>query len=79
MLFARDLFDSQVFNSANMRHRVTNLIAELPQSILIFAKDFDGNLGIDARDQFVIAGLNDLRKVKLHARKPFDAPAHSID
>ena len=49
------------------------------QGLLVFAKNLDGNLRIDARYEFVVAGLDDLRKVELDAGKSFHTAAHGID
>src|SRR5882724_6045450 len=79
MLFARGLFDREILYARNVRHRIANLLAQFTQCVLIFAKDLDGNLGVDSGDQFIVAGLNYLREVELHAGKTFDATAHRID
>ena len=51
---------------------IAHLFGQFQQTFLIFAKHFDGDLGINARDQFVIAGLNNLRKVKFDSRESLD-------
>ena len=79
MLFTGGLLDRQVFHSANVRHGVANLFAHLAQIVLVFAKNLDGNLRIDARYEFVIASLYDLRKVELNAGKTFNAAAHGVN
>jgi len=50
-----------------VRHGVSYLFAHFVQRLLVFAKNLDGNLRVDARYEFVIAGLYNLRKVELNA------------
>ena len=78
MFLAGRLLDGEIFNAAHVRHRVTNLIAEVTQRVLIFAKNLDGNLRVDSRDQFIVTGLNHLREIELHTGKAFDAAAHGV-
>src|SRR6266516_3438705 len=49
VLLTRDLLDRQVFRSANTRHGVANPFGYLRQVVLVFTKNLDGNLRIDAR------------------------------
>ena len=60
MLFAADLLNCKIFGSANIRHCIAHLFGEFEQTALIFAKDLHRDLRVNARDQFVVAGLNNL-------------------
>ena len=51
----------------------------MPQSVLVFAEDLNGDLRIDPGDQLIVSRLNNLREIEFHTRKSFDAIAHSID
>ena len=61
--------DPSTPRTCDMASRICS--ASLRKRLLVFAKNLDGNLRVDARDQFVVAGLDDLRKVELNAGKAF--------
>ncbi len=79
MLFAGDLLNRKVCDAANIGHGGLNIFGRLVQGLLVFAKNLHGDLSINPRDEFVIAGLDDLRKVELNAGKAFHTTAHGIN
>ena len=48
MLLTRDLLDRQIFRPTNVRHGVANLFGHPGERVLVFAKNLNGNLRIDA-------------------------------
>src|SRR5450432_3738264 len=69
-----------------MGHGAANVFANLVQRLLIFAENLDGDLGVNARDKFVVASLDYLREIEFNAREwhrrrrfSLDTLAHGID
>src|SRR6185295_11317991 len=79
MLLTGNLFDREILDSSDVRDRAANSFCNLAERLLVLAKDLHGDLRVDPRYEFVIAGLNDLRKIEADTRETFNAKAHGID